>query len=359
MGDRLSYDTFWRSKRVLITGYTGFKGSWLSLWLNSMGAQVYGLALEPKRGCLFERANLGDYVDGVFADIRDFDSVASNLLSFEPEIIFHLAAQPLIRDAYKNPVKTFHTNVIGTAHVLEAARKVGSVKSIINVTTDKCYQNNEWLWGYREEDRLGGRDPYSASKACVEILSNAYSKSFFEPTGICQATVRAGNVIGGGDFAIDRLIPDLLIALETNSPLRVRFPDAVRPWQHVLEPLAGYILLAERLYNGQQDFVGAWNFGPVDQDCRTVAWLIDEFCTHWGSKPDVEILASEIMHEATMLKLDSSKARALLGWQPKWSLPEALRKIVDWHKSQQVGDNLTDLCLRQIAEYNNQTVSGE
>jgi CDP-glucose 4,6-dehydratase len=254
---------FWRDKRVLVTGHTGFKGSWLSLWLQSMGAELCGVALAPPTNpALFDVARVAEGMDHQIADIRDYEKILTLMAEFKPEIVIHMAAQPLVRLSYKQPIETYATNVMGTVHVLEAARHVGSVRAIVNVTTDKCYKNREWVWGYREDEPMGGDDPYSNSKGCAELVSAAYRKSFLTEAGIALATARAGNVIGGGDWALDRLIPDVLRALESDSQVHIRKPHAIRPWQHVLEPLSGYLLLAQHLYDeGQVDAEG-WNFGP-------------------------------------------------------------------------------------------------
>lgn len=344
--------SFWNSKKVLITGHTGFKGGWLTLWLKSMGANICGLSLAPKtKPSLFDNVVTSDGIRHEIIDMRNFEDVDNVFKSFKPELVFHMAAQPIVRASYKQPIETYSTNVMGTVHVLEACRRVKSVQSIINVTTDKCYENKEWLWGYRENDPMGGRDPYSSSKACVELISFAYSKSFLEDEGIRMATVRAGNVIGGGDWAVDRLIPDLLEALKSKESFHIRNPEAIRPWQHVLEPLSGYMMLAQQLYNNNSNYTGAWNFGPNDNDTKTVRWVAEELIKKWGSDIDIKYQLGKYLHEANFLKLDISKAKQELSWKPRWSLNIALDKIVDWHKSWNGGHDMHTKCIRQIDEY--------
>lgn len=343
---------FWQGRRVFVTGHTGFKGSWMCLWLQSMGAVVRGVALNPPTNpSLFEVASVADRMDSFLLDIRDFSRVRASIEEFKPEVIFHMAAQPLVRRSYDEPLETYSTNLMGTLHVLEAARYVDTVKSIVNVTTDKCYENKEWVWGYRENDPMGGHDPYSSSKGCVEIASNAYRKSFLIDSGIGMATVRAGNVIGGGDWAIDRLMPDVLRALEAKKLIVLRNPTATRPWQHVLEPLSGYLMLAERLFHEGQTYAEGWNFGPHDEDCRPVQWLVDKSCEIWGENAAFETDFRTQPHEANLLKLDISKARNRLGWEPTWPLLKSLNNIVTWHKSWLGGKNMHKVCMDQIKEY--------
>jgi CDP-glucose 4,6-dehydratase len=357
MGRNHICPNFWASKKVMITGHTGFKGSWLTLWLKSLGANVCGLSLEAATmPSLFDQANISDGIRHEIQDIRDFKGVASIFSSFQPEIVIHMAAQPLVRLSYEKPIETYATNVMGTVHVLEASRRAGSVKVIVNVTTDKCYENREWIWGYRENEPMGGRDPYSSSKGCAELVSSAYGKSFFENDGIGLATARAGNVIGGGDWAQDRLIPDLLKDLEKGSPLQIRNPNATRPWQHVLEPLSGYLMLAQKLYDGKSDFSGGWNFGPNDDGEQTVGWIAKNLAEKWGTTPNVVIQSGEHPHEANFLKLDISKAKQQLNWQPRWSLDVALTKIVTWHKGWMSRHDLQELCAKQIQEYDTEKV---
>lgn len=343
---------FWRGKRVLITGHTGFKGSWLSLWLQNLGATVRGIALNPPtEPALFDLARVSEGMESIIVDIRDRVAVVEQFELFRPEIVIHMAAQPLVRLSYETPVETYATNVMGTLHVLEAARHCGSVKAIVNVTTDKCYENREWVWGYRENEPMGGHDPYSSSKACAELVSSAYRNSFLRDVGIAMATARAGNVIGGGDWAADRLVPDILRALEVREPVAIRNPHAIRPWQHVLEPLSGYLLLAERLYiHGQADAEG-WNFGPLDDDARSVQWIVDYVCRAWGDGATYEVLSGDHPHEARFLKLDISKARHRLQWAPRWPLQTALKHVIDWHKAYLANQHMRAVCLHQISLY--------
>jgi CDP-glucose 4,6-dehydratase len=346
---------FWRGRKVLITGHTGFKGGWLSLWLQSMGAELRGIALAPPTTpALFDIAQIVKGMDSHIADIRDADVIANLVKEFQPEIIIHMAAQPLVRLSYQQPIDTYATNVMGTVHVLEAARHSGSVRAIVNVTTDKCYDNREWLWGYRENEAMGGHDPYSSSKGCAELVSNAYRKSFLNDAGIAMATARAGNVIGGGDWAADRLVPDTLLALEKRQRVQIRNPNAIRPWQHVLEPLSGYLLLAEKLYEQGQAFAEAWNFGPRDEDAQSVQWIVEQLCQLWGNQASWELQPGEHPHEANYLKLDISKVKQHLNWAPRWTLKQALEHITHWHQSWLQEQDMRALCLQQINQYQNQ-----
>lgn len=343
---------FWKGRRVLLTGHTGFKGGWLALWLQSMGAHVRGIALAPPTSpSLFEVANVGEGMDHHVADIRDFEAIRPLVADFRPDIVFHLAAQPLVRLSYQQPVETYATNVMGTVHVLEAARQAGSVRAIVNITTDKCYENREWPWGYRENEPVGGHDPYSSSKACAELVSGAYRRSFFEGAGIALATARAGNVIGGGDWAEDRLVPDILRALQRNEPVRIRNPQAIRPWQHVLDPLSGYLLLAERLHAHGQADAEAWNFGPREEDARPVQWIVERLCAGWGDGAFWTRQPGEHPHEAGWLKLDISKARQRLDWAPCWPLEAALARTIEWHRAWRDGQDMRTVCLQQIAAH--------
>ena len=343
---------FWSGKRVLLTGHTGFKGSWLSLWLQSLDAVVCGISLDPPTlPAMFDVASVAEGMSHQVADIRDFEKINKLISIFKPEIIIHMAAQPLVRLSYKQPVDTYATNVMGTLHVFEAARCAGSVRAIVNITTDKCYENREWDWGYRENEPMGGHDPYSSSKGCVELLSGAYRKSFFESEGISLATARAGNVIGGGDWAIDRLVPDILRALEQHKPVQIRNPHAIRPWQHVLEPLSGYLLLAECLFEHGQQYAEGWNFGPRDEDAQQVNWIVQRLCQEWGGESSWELQPGEHPHEAHYLKLDISKANQRLLWSPRWSLQDALAKISEWHKAWLAGSNMRTISLQQISDY--------
>lgn len=348
---------FWTDKRVLLTGHTGFKGSWLSLWLQSLGVELVGYALAPPTNpSLFESAALAKGMTSVVGDIRDLEHLRAVFAKYQPEIVIHMAAQPLVRYSYQNPVETYSTNVMGTVHVLEAVRNTPSVKAVVNVTTDKCYENREWVWGYRENEPMGGYDPYSNSKGCAELVSAAYRSSFFnadryEQHGVALATVRAGNVIGGGDWASDRLIPDILAAFEQGKVVNIRNPHAVRPWQHVLEPLRGYLTLAERLFEDGTSFAEAWNFGPNDEDAKPVGWIVEQMASMWGNETQWQIDADQHPHEANYLKLDISKVRSRLDWHPALRLRDALQLIIDWSKQRQAGVDAQQLTLAQIHSY--------
>ena len=344
--------TFWQDRRVLLTGHTGFKGSWLSLWLQSMGATLRGLSLTAStEPALFNVARVADGMEHRIGDIRDFAAVKAQIDEFRPEIIIHMAAQPLVRLSYQEPIETYATNVMGTVHVLEAVRQTPGVRAVVNVTTDKCYENREWVWGYREDEPVGGHDPYSNSKGCAELVSSAYRRSFLKDAGIAMATARAGNVIGGGDWALDRLVPDVLRALQQRQSVLIRNPHAIRPWQHVLEPLSGYLLLAERLYmHGQADAEG-WNFGPRDEDARPVQWIVEHLCATWGDGASWTLQPGDHPHEANFLKLDISKARQRLQWAPRWSLETALTRITEWHQAWLAGHDMRAVCLNQISKY--------
>ena len=343
---------FWRGRRVFITGHTGFKGGWLSLWLQSLGAELQGYALEaPTTPSLYAEADVAQGMRSQIGDVRDGATLSRALQAFKPEVVLHLAAQPLVRLSYRDPVETYSTNVMGTVHLLEAARHCDSVRAIVNVTTDKCYDNREWVWGYREGEPMGGHDPYSSSKACSELVSSAYRASFLAEGRAALATARAGNVIGGGDWAADRLIPDILLAFERGEAVRIRNPHATRPWQHVLEPLGGYLRLAEQLVLQGQAFAEAWNFGPLDGDVQPVQWIVEHLAREWGGGARWAVDAGEHPHEARFLKLDISKARQRLQWQPHWRLGTALSHIVAWHQAWLAGQDMRALCLQQIAEY--------
>jgi CDP-glucose 4,6-dehydratase len=343
---------FWRGKRVLLTGHTGFKGSWLSLWLQSMGADLHGLALSPPTTpALFKEARVADGMTSLDGDIRDYETVYAAMAACRPEVVLHLAAQPLVRHSYEAPVATYATNVMGTVHVLEAARQVGSVRAIVNVTTDKCYENREWVWGYREDEPMGGYDPYSNSKGCAELVTSAYRRSFFQDSGIALASARAGNVIGGGDWAADRLVPDILRAFERGQPVVIRNPHATRPWQHVLEPLSAYLLLAEQLHGQGQALAEAWNFGPDEDGARPVQWIVEQMAQRWGKGAAWQLDEGNRPHEANYLKLDISKAKARLDWRPRWDLATALEQITAWHHAWLAGDDVKAVCLEQIEHY--------
>ncbi|WP_028996361.1 CDP-glucose 4,6-dehydratase [Azohydromonas australica] len=345
---------FWRGRRVLLTGHTGFKGSWLSLWLQSLGAELQGLALEPPTTpSLFQEAGVAQGMASAIGDIRDYETVRACIAVFRPEVVIHMAAQPLVRLSYSEPVATYATNVMGTVHVLEAARQCGSVRAVVNVTTDKCYENREWVWGYREDEPMGGFDPYSNSKGCSELVTSAYRRSFMEKAGIALASARAGNVIGGGDWAADRLVPDILRAFERGDPVVIRNPHSTRPWQHVLEPLSGYLLLAQRLCEHGAAFAEGWNFGPQDEDARPVQWIVEQMVQRWGDGARWQLDGGEHPHEANYLKLDISKAKARLGWRPRWDLGTALENITAWHQAWLAREDVRALCLQQIQQYTN------
>lgn len=349
----VSHDpAFWAGRRVLVTGHTGFKGSWLVLWLLQMGAKVTGLSLPAEEVSLFRQARIDELVTHIEGDIRDMGVVEEAVRRADPEVVFHLAAQPLVRLSYDIPVETFATNVQGTVHVLDACRRAKDLKAIVCITSDKAYENREWVWPYRESDPMGGHDPYSASKGAAEIVIAAYRRSFFSTAGgPLLASVRAGNVIGGGDWALDRLVPDIIRALVAGERPMIRNPAAIRPWQHVLEALGGYLLIAESLAGGQEWAAEAWNFGPADDDTQPVDWIADRICEAWGNtgwdRPD----APSGPHEAKILKLDCAKARTALGWRPAWGLEEALRRIVAWHRGQAGGEDARALSNQQIADY--------
>ena len=344
---------FWRGKKVYLTGHTGFKGSWLALWLQKMGSQVKGFSLEPPTNpSLFKVANVQKGMESEIGDIKNLEAVHRSMTRFDPDVLIHMAAQPLVRLSYKEPLDTYMTNVMGTAHVLEAARNCESLKAIVSVTTDKCYENQEWDWGYRENEPLGGKDPYSSSKACAELVSSAYRSSFFSGSNSASlATARAGNVIGGGDWATDRLLPDILRAFAKQAPVVVRNPLAIRPWQHVLEPLSGYLILAEALYTEGKENAESWNFGPNDEDCRSVKWILDRMVVLWGQGAEWEQDKSSNPHEANLLKLDCSKAKNRLHWEPKWNLDVTLSRIIDWQKDWSAGRDMREACLTEIEEY--------
>ena len=346
---------FWKGKRVFVTGHTGFKGSWLSLWLQLMGAEVKGFSLAPStQPALFEVAKVGENMQTEIGDIRNLQQLSQSIRSFNPDVLLHLAAQPLVRLSYKEPVDTYSTNVIGTVNVLEAARYAPQLKSVVIITTDKCYENREWEWGYRENEPMGGHDPYSNSKGCAELVVSAYQRSFFHtPDTAAVASARAGNVIGGGDWAEDRLIPDILRAFEKQQSVIIRNPLSTRPWQHVLEPLSGYLVLAQRLWQDGKAFAEGWNFGPKDDDCQPVQWILDKMVHFWGDGAHYEIDKSEQPHEANFLKLDCSKAAMRLKWHPKWRLEQTLERIVHWHRAWLEGADMQVKCLQEIEKYNN------
>lgn len=341
---------YWAGRRVLVTGHTGFKGAWLSAWLLQLGAEVCGYALAPHtEPNLFEAADLGNEIRSHFGDLVEYEPFLKVCHDFQPEILLHLAAQAIVRESYQNPVRTYAVNVMGTAHVLEAARQLSSVRAVLVVTSDKCYENREWLWGYREDEALGGHDPYSSSKACAELVTDAFRRSFFEKEGKLVASARAGNVIGGGDYAADRLVPDAIRAFTARRPLELRSPGATRPWQHVLDPLCGYLLLAQRLLKGEEQFARAYNFGPIDQ--HPVGQVAEFLAQYWGEGATVETPPGEHPHEASRLHLDSSRARHQLRWKPRLELEEALRQTADFYRRWHQGENPRGLLDSDIEAY--------
>ena len=341
----------WRGKRVFLTGHTGFKGGWLALWLADLGAEITGYSLPaPTEPSLFDQAQVATVLKrDIRGDVRDLEMLRAAIVEARPEMVFHLAAQPLVRYSYVEPVETYATNVMGTVHLLEACRAVDSVKAIVCITSDKCYENREWIWPYRENDPMGGYDPYSSSKGAAEIVINAYRQSFFGQ-GAAIASVRAGNVIGGGDWAADRLVPDIVRALEAGDRPMIRSPGSVRPWQHVLEALGGYLMIADRLLAGDRSAATGWNFGPADDDTRPVSWIVERMLAEWGAtgwdRPD-----GEQPHEAKLLTLDCSKARRELGWRPAMGLGTALAKVVEWHQAVAKGLPARDVTLGQLRDY--------
>ncbi len=354
-----AFHDFYRHKKVLVTGHTGFKGSWLCLLLYKLGADVYGYALEPPtQPSLFNEAKIAELVTSYRGDICDYSNLLKVMQEVQPEIVIHMAAQSLVRKSYKEPIETYNINVMGTVHLLEACRYVKSVKAVVNVTTDKCYENKEWHWGYRENEPMGGYDPYSNSKGCSELVTSSYRHSFFNPSnyakhGVAIATARAGNVIGGGDWAEDRLIPDFIRAISQVKEVKIRSPFAIRPWQYVLEPLSGYLLLAAKLFTNGMQYAEAWNFGPEDCDAKNVEWIIDALCKRWGKGASYSIDSNPQSHEANYLKLDCSKARAELGWMPKWDIQTTLNSIVEWSKAFLDGENMRRITENQINSYFN------
>lgn len=348
---------FWQGKRVVLTGHTGFKGSWLSLWLQSLGADLVGYSLAPPtEPALFKLAAVAAGMTSVTGDVRDGDHLQRVIAQYQPEIVLHMAAQAIVRESYTHPVETYATNVMGTVHLLEAVRQVGGVRAVVCITSDKCYENREWFWGYREHEAMGGYDPYSSSKGCAELVAKAYRNSFFSKhnNGDCEAaigTARAGNVIGGGDWAKDRLVPDILRSLTKGETITIRNPRAVRPWQHVLEPLHGYLTLAEHLYTDASSFTDAWNFGPFESDVKPVSWLVDQLLSLWGSNISWKQDKTSQPHEDLYLKLECSKARTKLKWEPKLDLGTTLNWIVEWMKSFQAGADMRSMTEAQISRF--------
>ena len=342
---------FWKGKRVFLTGHTGFKGSWLSLWLFSLDAEVRGYSLNPPTTpSLFNEAKIDSIIDSKIGDIRDQDALHENMIKFNPDIVIHMAAQSLVRYSYDEPVETYEVNVIGTVKVLEVARSCPNLKAIINITTDKCYENDGRTQGYKEHDPMGGYDPYSGSKGCAELVTSSYRRSFLQEQGVGLASVRAGNVIGGGDWADDRLIPDILRSFEKNEPVVIRNPKATRPWQHVLEPLSGYLVLAQKMYRDQNKYAEGWNFGPNEQDVKSVDWILNKMIAKWPNS-SWELDSSSNPHEANFLQLDISKAESKLGWKPIWELSHTLEKIIDWHQAWINKEDMQTVCLSEIKAY--------
>lgn len=345
---------FWEGKRVFLTGHTGFKGSWLSIWLTDMGAQVKGYSLKPNtEPNLFDLANVAVGIKSQFGDIRNYYDLKSSLESFSPEIILHLAAQPLVRESYEDPLETYSTNVMGTANLLQVSRNLPDLRSIVIVTTDKCYENKEWEWGYRENDPMGGYDPYSSSKGCAELVTSAFRRSFFRSTRVAIASARAGNVIGGGDWSKDRLIPDVIQSYNEGKQVVIRNPKATRPWQHVIEPLSGYLVLAEQLYNNGQAFAEPFNFGPRDEDCQSVESILNNITENWRDCPGWKLDDESNPHEARFLKLDISKAKHRLNWTPKWNLESTIKRIIDWNNAYNRQEDMRKYCINEIKSYSN------
>ena len=355
---------FWKNKKVLVTGHTGFKGSWLSLWLQNSGASVIGYSLEPpSTPNMFEVAGIASEMTSLHGDIRDLENFKATVNKHQPEIIIHMAAQPLVRYSYKHPVETYSTNVMGTVNVLEAARQPGSVKVVLIITSDKCYENRETMTGYSESDPMGGYDPYSSSKGCAELVTAAYRNSYFNTDdyashGVAIASTRAGNVIGGGDWGADRLIPDIMRSSLANQSVTIRYPDAVRPWQHVLEPLNGYMQLAEQLWNNGPQFSGGWNFGPDDTDCKPVRWILETLDKQWETGISWSTDTADNPHEAGYLSLNCNKSRQQLGWAPKLDLEKALKLLVDWYQGYAHKKNMRELSIEQIRYFENLTQAG-
>jgi CDP-glucose 4,6-dehydratase len=354
--------TFWKGRRVFVTGHTGFKGSWLSLWLHALGADVTGYALDPPtEPSLFAQANIAPLVPTITADVRDFQRLRTAIGDCGPEVVIHMAAQSVVKRGYEDPIETYSSNVMGTVHVLEAVRQLKRPCAIVNVTSDKCYDNREWVWGYRENERMGGRDPYSNSKGCAELVTSAYRESFFPTSGLARhgvalASARAGNAIGGGDWTRDQLIPDLMRAFLSARSCLIRSPAAIRPWQFVLEPLRGYLMVAERLAKeGAAEFATGWNFGPVDTDAKPVSWIADTLVSSWKGQAAWVRDSEAHPREAHFLKLDHSRARDGLGWEPRVPLVQALEWIVEWYQAFQSGADLRCITQQQIERYESLT----
>jgi CDP-glucose 4,6-dehydratase len=348
---------FWKNRKVLITGHTGFKGSWLCLLLHRLGSDISGYALNPPTNpSLFEEAKINEIVHSYTNDIRDYSSLLKAIQLEKPEIVIHMAAQSLVLESFNDPMETYDINVMGTVKLLEAIRHCPGIKAVVNVTSDKCYENREWPWGYRENEPMGGYDPYSNSKGCSELVTSSFRNSFFNPSkirahGVALASARAGNVIGGGDWAENRLIPDFMRALYRREKIKIRNPHSVRPWQHVLEPITGYLLLAQKLYYDGANYADGWNFGPSDNDAKSVEWVVNYLCKCWGKEAGYEVDSTFQLHEAKYLKLDCSKAKMMLDWQSKWNLERSLESIVEWYKVYEKGGNIMNFCNMQIDEF--------
>jgi len=353
------FDGVFKNRRVLITGHTGFKGSWLSILLSKAGAKVYGYALKPHTNpSLFVEAGVSNIVESYIGDIRDYNNLLSVFQKVKPEIVFHMAAQAIVLESYRNPSETFSVNIIGTVNLLETIRKISGVKAVVVVTSDKCYENREMDHGYKEEEAMGGYDPYSGSKGCAELVTSSYRNSFFNTSnysehGVAIATARAGNVIGGGDWSRDRLIPDFIRSITSGQTLKIRNPNAVRPWQYVLEPLTGYLILARKLFTEGPGFSQAWNFGPADEDAKNVEWITRTICEMWGDNAAYNVEITNEMHEAGYLKLDCSKAKEKLNWSPRWNIYKALEATVGWNKEWLRSGDARKICMQQINEYYN------
>ncbi len=349
--------SFWRGRKVFLTGHTGFKGSWLSLWLDALGAEVTGYALDPPtEPSLFLQAQVADAVHSVYGDIRDFPTLKSAIDNCRPEVVIHMAAQSVVRRGYDDPIETYSSNVMGTVHLLEAVRQLGRACIIVNVTSDKCYENREWMWGYRENEAIGGRDPYSNSKGCAELVTAAFRESYFSAAsaanhGVALASARAGNVVGGGDWTANQLVPDLMRAFLAGRPCAIRNPSAIRPWQFVLEPLRGYLMLAERLAEDSVRFASGWNFGPAGADAKPVSWIADELAALWGGDASWQLEAGAHPHESMLLRLDATKAEVCLGWIPQVPLRQTLEWTAEWYRSVRQNRDLGGLTRDQIGRY--------